>query len=92
MMFMLIAASHLQEEKKALLDCPFSLPCFLHRLCSVHLLKRKCVFKVRTLFISSKTWSSFRRTDKHEKLDLVLVFQDLQTLTAYSLEISVPEE
>lgn len=47
-------------------------------------------FKFMTLFISSKTWLSFQRKDKHKKFGLVLVLQDLKT--ACSLEISVPEE
>lgn len=92
-MFMLIAGGRGKEKrgkKRALLDCPFPLLCFLHRLCSSYLLKIKCVLKFRTLFISSKTWFSFQRKDKHEKFGVVSVLQGLET--ACSLEISVPQE
>lgn len=92
-MFMLIAGGRGKEKrgkKRALLDCPFPLLCFLHRLCGSYLLKIKCVLKFRTLFISSKTCFSFQRKDKHEKFGVVSVLQGLET--ACSLEISVPQE
>lgn len=74
-MFMLIAGGRGKEKrgkKRAIFNCSFSLLCFLHRLCSKYLLKIKCVFKFRTLFISSKTLS-FQGKDKDEKFGLVLV-------------------